>query len=217
MLNEIRRLFRKSADAFRDALQTDDPEDQVADLLTGMRRELVAARAALPEYAEEVARLERALVAEREELGRAERRGEMAGRIDDAETVRVAEEFASRHRERVEVLEQRRAGAVAELELRTREAEEMKRRYQEADTNRFAILAQLRTSGARQRMRSALGGDEGPSADFSRMADRVTDNVAYADALEELSADDRSPPPPRDDGHEIERRLEELKRRMDRK
>ncbi len=214
MLNEIRKLFRRSADAFREALETGDPEDQVAELLVSMRRELVAARAALPVYAEEIERLERAIAGEREELGRVERRRELAQRIEDAETVRVADDFATRHRERIGVLEQRLTAARAELELRTREADEMKRRYQEADANRFGLLAQLRTAGARERMRSALGDDNGPASDFDRMAERVTGNAAYADALEELSADDRPPPPPRNEPGEIERRLEELKRKM---
>src|SRR5690606_3258238 len=104
--------------------------------------------------------------------------------------------------------------AQAELELKQREAEEMKRRYREADVNRFALLAQLRSAGARDRMRSRMGTEEGPGADWSRMEERVNDNTAYADALEEFAAEDRPPPKPRSDPNEIEERLLELKRRL---
>ena len=50
MLNDIRRIFQKSIEAFRQELGTREPEDEIAGLLASMRRELVAARAAIPEY-----------------------------------------------------------------------------------------------------------------------------------------------------------------------
>jgi phage shock protein A len=216
MLDDIRRLFRQSVQAFRDELSHRDPEDQVAELLTAMRKELVATRAAIPEGEAHLARVRADLERERELLAQCERRRDLAKRIHDRETVQVAEEFAARHRDRVGVFEQKVAAAEADLELLRREAAAMKARYQEADANRFALLAQLRMAGTRERMRSALGDEIGPFADLERMRQTVEDRAGYADALREL---DGSPPPPVDREGErlrVEKRLEELKRRMGR-
>lgn len=210
MFRDIQRVFRESMAAFRSELGRREPEDQVAELLSAMKREMVAARADLPLHREEVERSQRAVQRERAELEACERRKGMAERIGDEETARVAEEFAARHRERVLVLEQKAQAAEAELALRTREIEEMKARYQEADANRFALLAQLRRSGAQQRMRSALGGEEGAFADFDRMQEAVDGNASYADALDDLADPTPAPPPPPD----VDDRLRELKRRM---
>ncbi|MEX2584176.1 MAG: PspA/IM30 family protein [Gemmatimonadota bacterium] len=217
MLNEIRRVFRRSIEAFRDEVHTDDPEDQIAELLSSMRRELVAARAAIPEYANALARARAELSRERDGLAACERRGTLAARIDDTETVRIAGEFAAKHRERIMVLDQKVIAGEAELALRRREADEMKRRYQEADANRFVLLAQLRGAATRDRMRSRLSDDEGPMSDFGRMADRVEHASAHADALDELADLDGYPPPPTGPTpQELEERLNELKRRMGR-
>lgn len=204
-------------EAFRQELNTLEPEDQVANLLSAMRRELVAARAAIPEFEEALRGVRGELARERDELDRCERRGAMAQRIGDAETARVAEEFAVRHRERIVVLEQKVSAAESELAFQKHEAEEMMRRYREADANRFALLAQLRRSAAQQRMRGNLSEDVGPMSDFGRMEERINDSVNYTDALGELADLDAPPPPPhRPSPEELDRRLQELKRRMGR-
>jgi phage shock protein A len=215
MLNEFRRIFRRSVEAFRSELNAMEPEDQVAELLMAMRRELVAARAALPEYEAELSRARSEFARERDALVQCERRGALAARIDDHETVRIAEEFAARHRTRIGVLEQKVAASEAELALRRDEADEMRRRYQEADANRFALLAQLRRSAAQEGMRAATDPGTGPSADFARMQERVERDAHYADALEQL---DESEAPPSGPAPEtvVEERLRELKRRMGR-
>jgi phage shock protein A len=212
MLNDIRKLFRKSVEAFRAELGRKEPEDHVADLLMGMRRELVAARAAIPEFETAVIGARAELARERDGLQQCERRRALAERIGDAETVRIANEFAAKHREKIEVLDQKVTATVAELALHRREVEEMTRRYQEADANRFALLAQLRRAAASERMRST-GVDGGTFAEFDRMEERVERDSAYVDAFDELGD---SPPAPRDTSAEraaLEERLRELKRR----
>lgn len=64
---------------------------------------------------------ERQLLAERQQLVDAERRGQLATQIPDQETVRVAEQFAGRHRERVQVLEKKLALQREELALAERD------------------------------------------------------------------------------------------------
>lgn len=211
MFKDIQRLFQRSMVAFRAEFERREPEDQVAELLTAMRRELAAARAALPELEEQTRRAAAEREREAELLRQCERRGALAERIGDAETVKVAAEFAERHRERIAVLEQRRAAADAEHALRVREAEEMRRKYLEADANRFALVAQLRGAHAQQEMRSRLDGTRGPFADFARMEESVRQSAGYADALDEM---DEPPPRPAPSPSEVEERLRELKRRM---
>jgi phage shock protein A len=209
MLEEIRRVLRRSVDAFREELSRRDPEDQVAELLSAMRRELVAARAAIPEIEAHLAGAREELDRERAALAQCERRGELAVRIGDAETRRIAGEFAARHRERVAVLTRKVEAAEADLELHHREVEEMLRRYREAEANRFALAAQLRRARPESDRRAATS--EELESDFDRMRDRVERAAAHADALEEL---DGPLPPPSSDPSALEERLRELKRRM---
>ena len=213
MLNEIMNVFRRSVAAFRDELGSREHEDEVAALLAAMRRELVAARAAIPEFEADLARSRADLAAEMEALALCERRGAMARRIGDAETARVADEFADKHRVRVGVLEQKVTAAEAELQLQRREADEMKKRYQEADANRFALLAQVRRAASAERMRSSATRED-VFTDWTRMEEKMKRDVDYVDALEEL--DDRPPPPRREDPAVLEAKLRELKRRMGR-
>jgi phage shock protein A len=92
------------------------------------------------------------------------------------------------------------------------------KRYKEADANRFALLAQLRRAGAQQRMRANLSDEAGPMSDFGRMEERIRQDVNYTDALGELDDFDSPPPPPpnQPSPEELERRLQELKRRLGR-
>jgi phage shock protein A len=217
MFNDLGKLFRDTWGAFRTELGRREPEDQVAELLAAMRREMVAARAALPELKEAAERTRSELARERESLEDCRRRRSLAERIGDAETARVAGEFAKRHSERAVVLEQRLQTEEAELSLREREAEEMKRRYQDADANRFALLAELRRAQTRRRMRTRLDGEEGPFSDFERMEDAVQSEAAYAQALEDLNGPEPDPDVAHPDAEpDLEKRLRELKRRMER-
>ncbi|HEU5357804.1 MAG TPA: hypothetical protein VFU45_01700 [Gemmatimonadales bacterium] len=75
---------------------------------------------------------ERELAEERRQLADAERRGALAAAIPDPETVRVAQEFAGRHRERVAVLERKLAVQMDEVALAEREAAELVERWREA-------------------------------------------------------------------------------------
>lgn len=210
MFEELNRIFRKSMGAFRSELSRREPEDQVAELLSAMRREWVAARADLPLLAERIEQARRELARERELLAQTERRGKLA-EGKDAETVRVAAEFAVRHRERIGVLEQKVAAAEAEQALRGREVEEMKQRYTEADGNRFALLAEIRRRQTRARMGMGAEDTAGSFDDFGRMEEKISDADAYAAALDELDFDRPAPPPPPDD---VEERLRRLKREM---
>jgi phage shock protein A len=201
MLDDLQRLFRESVAAFRAELNRREPEDQVAELLSAMRRELVAARAALPEYAANVERSRRELAHERAQLEQCERRGRLARDAGDDATVLVAEEFAGRHRARIGVLEQKVAAAEAEHALRGREAEEMKEKYRAADANRLQLVAEIKRGHARERIRTVAADATASFDDFARMEESIGQRAAESDAFAELS---------------VEERLREMKRRMGR-
>lgn len=215
MLDDLKTLFSRTWESFRTEMERRDPEDQVAELLSAMRREMVEARAALPVLEESARRADMELAVERRRLEDTERRRGQAERIGDAETVRIAEEFAAKHRERVALLEDKARVARREQEMRAQEAGEMVRRYKEADANRFGLLAELRSRRAASTLNGALGGDR--IADMDRMKERIRDSEAYARALEELDADlghAPPPPPPPRPSSDVDERLRELKRRM---
>ena len=212
MFEDLKRVFSRSWNAFLAETARRDPEDQVAELLSAMRREMVQAKADLPLHDRNVQGAEAELERERRALADAERRGELAQRIQDAETVRVAAEFAERHRKRAAVLEEKLRAARAERELAYQESDDMMRRYKEADTNRFALVAEIRRRGTQARLDSAMGRSPAGAADELRRAEeRISDAGAYAEALDDLGADGAAPPPRVSD---VEDRLAELKRRM---
>ena len=217
MLKDLGAVFRKSWAAFQREASRREPVDEVADLLGAMRREMVAARAALPEYEQAIRDAEAELEAERKSLADCERRRSLARKIGDDETVQVAEEFLARHTETATMLESKVEAAKAERVVRGREVEEMMRRYKEADANRFVLLSQLRAQRARTTMNEAAAGDGGVFDEFDRMAEAIDEKAAYAEAAEqmsELNGDSFAGAPAPED--EVEARLRELKAKLNR-
>ncbi len=86
---------------------------------------LVEAKVAVQAMQDALAATERSLAAERKQLEDAERRGRLAAQIPDPETVQVAEQFATRHRERLAVLEKKLAVQQDELTLTQRDVDQM--------------------------------------------------------------------------------------------
>ena len=205
MLDDLKNLFSRTWTSFQAELGRSEPEDQVAELLSAMRREMVEARATVPVLEEAAASARAALERERRALADCERRSGLAERIGDAETVRVAGEFAAKHRDRIAVLEEKVRAAEAERDLRRREVAEMSRRYKDAEANRFAMVAQLRTGRAQERMGTGAGPGS-PLDDLDRAAEEIGRRAAHAEAMEELS-DLNAPPPPRPSPEDVEERL----------
>ncbi|HEU5048690.1 MAG TPA: hypothetical protein VFU00_00105 [Gemmatimonadales bacterium] len=101
----------------------------------GLREAVIEAKAAVSSMRDQLVATERELATEQRQLADAERRGELAQEIGDGETVAVAARFATKHRERAAVLERKLGVQRDELELASRELEEM--------------LSELRTAQAR--------------------------------------------------------------------
>jgi hypothetical protein len=103
----------------------------------GLRDAVVDARVAVGTMRDALAATERELATETRQLEDAERRGRLAAEIPDPETVAVAERFASRHRERVGVLERKLGVQRDELAMAERELAEMTAQLKDAQMGRI--------------------------------------------------------------------------------
>jgi hypothetical protein len=105
-----------------------DPRTRAA----ALREAVLEARVGIQTMHSALAATERELDSERRQLADAERRGQLAAQLPDQETVSVAERFAQRHRDRVEVLERKLAVQRDELALAEQEAADMLKEYRSA-------------------------------------------------------------------------------------
>jgi hypothetical protein len=148
-----------------------------------MREAVVDAKVAVAEVQEAIARTERELGLERQRLADAERRGRLAGEIQDQETVSVAERFATKHRERLGVLEHKLGAQREELALAQRELDEMQAQL------KSAAAAQPSTERAWRDLEEAGGAREGTDLRDELLQsdmDRAAREAAAARQLEEL-------------------------------
>ena len=148
-----------------------------------MREAVVDAKVAVAEVQEAIARTEREVSAERQRLADAERRGRLAGEIQDQETVSVADRFAAKHRERLGVLERKLATQREELALAQRELDEMQAQLKIAERDRPAMEARASAQAAGAGTEPGLDlQDELLKSDM----DRAAREAAAARQLEEL-------------------------------
>lgn len=148
-----------------------------------MREAVVDAKVAVAEIQEAIARTERELALERQRLADAERRGRLAGEIQDQETVAVAERFAMKHRERLGVLERKLVAQREELALAQRELDEMQAQLKHAERDRPAMEAQ------RSAQQAAAGTEPGLDLQDELLKsdmDRAAREATAARQLEEL-------------------------------
>lgn len=220
MFENLRTAFREAVENFKEELNRDDVPQAVDQLLAGMRDEVTEAKTRLHDLESGI---ERALLeAEREKREEATciRREEMARKIGDEETARVAAEFRAKHAKRREVLEGKAVALQRELEVRKAEIEEMIGHIKEAQKRRDSLAAEAGRSTARDSIRGA----EDLFDELDRMADKMGDESRRDEAEDILrDLDDTvgsdygidldAPSRPRVD---VDARLAELKRRMGR-
>ncbi len=209
MFEALRQAFREAADNFRTELNRDRVPEAVDGLLRAMEGELVDARTYLGKLQEEVERTEAEAIREEAEAKTCLRREEMALRIDDQDTARVAREFAERHLRRHDLLREKVTVLRKELTDRSAEVDDMLDQLKEARTRRSALEA---TAGRTSARASFAEADE-LFTRMDRMSERITgleSEVHAAREVDDIFAEP-PPPPPEDD---VDARLAELKRRM---
>lgn len=121
MFEDLRNAWREAVENFYRELHGDEGV-----VLSSMRRDYEAAMEACRRVERERDRASAELGREREEELVARRRGDMAQRIGDRETVEVALRYADRHAKRVVVLQRVVAALSAEIDLRGQDVTEMK-------------------------------------------------------------------------------------------
>lgn len=182
-------MFERLRDSLRAALDAATPPGDLRDLARLMREAVVEAKVAVQEIREARGRTERELAAERQRLADAERRGRLAGEIQDAETVEIAGRYATKHRERVAVLEQKLAAQQAELALAERDLAEMHAQLKTAEQGRPHAQAERSTEAAWRDIQAAGGARPGTDLQDELLKadmDRVQREAAAERQLEEL-------------------------------
>ncbi|HSK19592.1 MAG TPA: hypothetical protein VK912_10635 [Longimicrobiales bacterium] len=142
-----------------------------------MERELISASGALGNLDEEIRRTTRDLSKEREEEQVCRRREALARGVGDAETVRIAVEFAERHAERAAVLERKITVLQDERALLARDVAAMRTTLAEVAPAAAATGVGDGAAAPRQ--------DEREPHEFSRMERQARERAADQ-RLEEL-------------------------------
>ncbi len=125
-------MFEKLRQTIESIIDAATPPADARDVVGKMHEAVVETRAALMGMQEQLENAERRLAKEREELADAERRGKLAEGIGDTETVEVAQRFAAKHQERVNVLSRKVEAQRAELQLAEREFAQMREQLKKA-------------------------------------------------------------------------------------
>jgi phage shock protein A len=216
MFDNLRNAFREAVENFNKELSRDRVPEAVDSLLAGMQAEVVEAQARVRELEAQIVRATAEAEREKSEAATARRRGKMAEDIGDADTAKVAGEYAANREERQRVLEQKATAMKEELAIRTREVAEMLAKMKEAQASRDGLAASAGRTSARESLYAA----DDLFGELDRMAEKIGHEDAQAQAAEEFSgldldadADFAPPPPPELD---VDARLEELKRKMGR-
>jgi chromosome segregation ATPase len=222
MFENLRDAFREAIENFKEELNKEDPPrtayGTVDRLLHGMRNEVAQARSTLRGLNEQIEQTREQILHESTEETTCRRREEMAQRVGDEETARIAREYAARHSRRREVLGRKVAALEEEHAMRAAEVAEMLNHVRETEEKRDTLAA-ARKSGEPGTARAA---DE-LIADLDRMASAIDDTdpaprSRTIDEIEREYADLQVDPwaPVERPNVDFDERLAELKRRMGR-
>ncbi len=213
MFESLRDAFRQAIDNFKTELHRDDVPEAADRLLRAMRRELAVAQETLDTLKAEVSELRREASEEGQHVRTCLRREEMALRIGDEETARLAREYAGRHLRKHDLLIRKAEVASQELDERALEMSEMRSRFRSARARRSALLAEAVRSDVRETLRSA----DALMAEVDRMEARVADAELELDAareVEESLGGSRAPRAGDSPDRDLDRRLDQLKRQL---
>ena len=218
MFDNLRRAFREAVDNFKEELDRDNVPEAVDNLLRAMKREAADTQAETQRLEAAIKKAIDATDKEGREGETCRRREQMATKIGDEETARVAREYAEKHEHRRGILEQKAIVLKEEMDMRRGEFKQMIATIKDAEKNRDTLTV---TAG-RASARNSIDGAEDLFAELDRIAGDIEDDDARRDAQievnEALGADpldefrSAPPPPPMD----VDARLDALKRAMGR-
>ena len=219
MFDDLRAAFREALDNFNKELSRGQVPETVDKLLMGMKNEIVDEKAQVAGLEDQIEKTRAQIKRVSDEASTAQRREEMARRIQDTETADLAAQYVAKSRSHREVLEKKAEALEEELQFRQRTVEEMYARFHEAEEKRDALTATTGRSGARESISAA----DDLFSELDRMEEKIEGNRAKgeaAEAFDDLDLDrpsefhvdlDDDPPEELD----VDAALAELKRRME--
>ena len=219
MFENLRSAFREAYENFNKELNREHVPETVNRLIGGMVDEITDVKAEIGNLESQIRKALAEAEKEKAQAATCRRREKMARGIRDSETADVAAQFAEKHEEHQQLLEQKAKALKAERDFRREEVEEMMAKVKEAQAKRDSLSATAGRSGARESISTA---DE-LFSELDRMAGKIDDARAKGEAAEAFSNLDLGPeqsdyhidlneaPPPEPD---YDARLAELKRRM---
>lgn len=191
MFKDWKQAWQQAVENFQRELGTDDEEPGSTPQIGRMRTDLNQAREALQGLAEDLVATKQEYAAEEEAERTCIRRRQMAERIGDEETVRLADEWAQRHHHRADLLRRKAEILEAELAMRKDELRRMEGSLEDA------VKTVTGTAGP-----GAVGGGAPSSAPPEPNPERVRQDAEFRKLDRE--ARERA----------AQARLEELKKRM---
>ena len=221
MFENLRDAFREAVDNFKEEIRREDVPEAVDTLLRGMKAEVADKKAYARGLEVEIEQTLAKVKREQTNTETALRRQKLAQDIGDAETAKVAGDYAEKHARTLTVLEQKAKALQDELKVTEAEVTEMMTQLKSAVADREGLIAQA----GRSQTRRSLGEADDLFAEMDRMAEKIEGTDHQAQAAEELAEDlgtgqrfndietefsrlEREPE------LSVEDRLEELKRRM---
>jgi aryl-alcohol dehydrogenase-like predicted oxidoreductase len=183
MFDDWKQAWRQAVENF----QREAGVEGAPPRLRALERELISVRGALLRLDDEISQTARTLARERDEEQICLRRGRMARGVGDDETVRIAEEFATRHAERAGVLDRKLGVLQEERALLARDLEAMRTKLAELSAGTDTVTGAPRASGVGSGARSddIPERDTADDVEFSRL-ERERRERAANERLEEL-------------------------------
>ncbi len=207
MFAKLRAAFREAVENFKTELNRDQIPETVDGLLAGMYREATDAKAYVSKLEKDLGMARARAKKETQQAEVCRRRQQQAERIGDEETVRVAEEFATKHEERAQVMEGKAEAIVRELTVCRGDLDGMLEQIKVARQKADALGATAGRTGARE----TLGQADDLFHNFDRMGEKVSGSESEAEAASAFDREFESGPSREEN---LEERLAELKRRM---
>ena len=186
----FQRMFESLRQSLRDLIESATPPEERRAVFARMKDTLVQYRVGIEDMRSAAELTRKRLAHEKRELETVRRRKALAAGIEDAETVRIAEQYETQHAQRVAVLERKLEAQQDEVSLAEREVQSMTAELKAA----MAGAGSLGTPG----VASAAAAAEDPLRDDLR-----ADIDGLARAQRRAAADS-----------DAEAKLEALKRRM---
>jgi phage shock protein A len=220
MFQDLRAAFREALDNFNRELKRDRVPETVDRLLIGMKNEIVDEKAQVAGLEDQLDNASAQAKVEAENGLTCRRREEMARRIGDEETARLAAQHAAKHEGHHAVLVKKVEALREELEFRRRTVDEMMSKFTEARSKRDALSA---TAG-RSETRDSFAEADDLFGELDRMAEKIEGEASRGEAAEVLDSLDLdgdsgyhveldTERPPREE-LDVDAALAELKRRM---